>query len=82
MNSRREKKAQSLVLEQVLLFAIGIAVFIACVGIFIIYQNSFVAMSSDDQLKQVKDFVVSNILKLSNRENETNTSMILIYQKE
>ena len=70
-------KSQSLILEQAMLFAVAFAIFVACVGIFSAYQQHFTRTTSADQLDQVKEFVVSNIVKLAERENETNTSVIL-----
>jgi len=71
------RKAQSMILEQVLLFAIGVSVFVACLGIFGMYQHHFLSISTDDQLNQVTDFITSHILRLCNNGNETNSSAIL-----
>jgi hypothetical protein len=68
-------KGQSPIFEQVMLFSISIAIFIICLSIFHIYEVYFTDIMMEDQLTGVKDFITSNILTLS-KKNE-NFSMKL-----
>ena len=52
--NRKNRKAQSVIFEQVILFGIGVAIFIICFAIFNIYQNYFMTISLNDQLGQMK----------------------------
>ena len=69
-------RGQSLIFEQVMLFVVGIAIFIVCFTMFRIYEDHFSDMTMRDQLNGVKDFIVSNILRLS-KQGEMNSSIIL-----
>lgn len=62
---------QSLVFEQVLLFAIGVGIFVVLFAAFAVYQNYFVSINLHNQLDEVKDVAVLNVLKLIEKENVT-----------
>ena len=74
--NRKNRKAQSVIFEQVILFGIGVAIFIICFAIFNIYQNYFMTISLNDQLGQMKSWVSSYILRLAEND-EANSSIIL-----
>jgi len=78
---KRRLKAQGLIFEQVLLFAIGVFIFIVCFGVFASYQDYFLSVGINDQLENVKNLIVFNILKLSEKEN-TNSHIILPISKK
>jgi len=61
------KKGQTLVFEQVLLFTIGVAVFIASFALFSMYQSHYLSVMRWDQLKGVKEYMASNIIELSEK---------------
>jgi hypothetical protein len=63
----RKRAGQSIIFEQVLLFGIGVAIFVALFGVFTVYQNYFASANLDNQLDEVKNVVVSNIIKLSEK---------------
>ncbi len=71
-----QRKAQSLIFEQVILFSIGVVIFIMCFAVFNIYQNYFSSVGINDQLDQIRSWVSSNILKLV-ENRDANSSMIL-----
>jgi hypothetical protein len=67
----RSLSGQSLVFEQVLLFGIGVAIFVALFAVFTMYQNYFASVNLNNQLDEVKDLIVSNIMKLVEKGNVT-----------
>ena len=71
-----QKKAQSLIFEQVILFSIGVVIFIICFAVFNIYQNYYSSVSINDQMDQLRSWVSSNIIKLI-ENREANSSIIL-----
>jgi len=60
-------KGQSPIFEQVMLFSIGVAILIACLSIFNIYEVYFTDIMMEDQLNEVEGFIISNILRLSKK---------------
>ena len=75
--TKRKVKGQNLLFEQVLLFGMGVLIFIVCFSAFSIYQSFFSTVSSNDQLNQVKDLIVSDLIKLSQKDYEVNSSIEL-----
>jgi hypothetical protein len=71
-----QSKGQSLIFEQVILFSIGVVIFIMCFAVFNIYQTYFSSVGINDQLDQLRSWVSSNILKLA-ENTEANSSIIL-----
>ena len=59
------KKAQVQVFEQVLLFAIGVMIFLASFAAFSAYQNYYVNMGNSDQLIQVREYIAYAVFKTS-----------------
>ena len=72
----RSLSGQSLIFEQVLLFAIGIAVFLALFSVFTIYQIYFSNISLNNQMDEIKNIIVSDIMKLTYKGNATATTTI------
>jgi len=64
-------KGQILVFEQVMLFSAGVAIFIVLFTFFTIYQEYFVSVGIEDQLNSVNNWITSNILKISSRQNSS-----------
>jgi len=61
----RRRKGQMLVFEQVMLFAIGVAIFAICFASFSAYESYFAETGNADQLDQVRDYVAYAIVKSS-----------------
>jgi hypothetical protein len=73
-------KGQILVFEQVLIFGIAIAIFVSSYALFTMYQNYYVSSSAQDQLTGVKEYVLSNVLKIC-ENTDTNASVVLSIPK-
>ncbi len=58
-------KAQSAVFEQVLLFGIAVAIFVAAFGIFQIYEANYESASLMDHTKAVRDMVYNHLVELT-----------------
>lgn len=67
----RKLSGQSLIFEQVLLFGIGVGIFVTLFVAFGVYQMHFSDMSVNNQLSEIKDVVVLNIIRLTEKENVT-----------
>jgi hypothetical protein len=65
------KKGQTMVFEQVMLFAIGVMIFIICFASFSAYQGYFVETGNEDQLNQVLNYIGYAIVKNSEGWNGT-----------
>jgi hypothetical protein len=78
MTGNRSKcmKAQTMIFEQVILFAIGVVIFIICFATFNVYQDYFTSASMNDQLGQMKSWISSNIISLI-ENGDANSSIIL-----
>ncbi len=70
-------KAQSLIFEQVMLFAVGIILFIICLAIFTIYQNHYRSVGLDDKLDELKEWIASNIIKVAENGENVNITISL-----
>jgi hypothetical protein len=68
------KKGVSLIFEQVMLFLIGIMIFLACFSIFRSYEYHFSNSIMNEHLEEVSDWVVSNIMGFS-REDGVNSTL-------
>lgn len=71
-----KSKGQTLVFEQVLLFTIGVTVFLISFALFMMYQNHYISETTRDQITQVKEYLLSNIIKLCEKE-DFNSSIVL-----
>ena len=60
-------KAQTLVFERVLLFFIGVIIFVVCFAVFTNYQDYFLGIGTDDQLEDVGNYISYNILRLAEK---------------
>jgi len=74
-----ERKGQMLVFEQVLMFSIGVAIMIMAFALFTMYQNYYTSSTASDQMTEVKEYVLSSIIKAC--ESEANVTMILTIPK-
>lgn len=74
----RRLSGQSLIFEQVLLFGIGVGIFVALFAVFTVYQNYFTSVNLHNQLDEVKDVVVLKIIKLIEKENVTTYMVVEI----
>lgn len=71
------KKGAVLVFEQVMLFMIGVAIFISLFAVFSTYQTHFNRISAQDQLSEVNNIISSRILIMSQEDKNTNISVSL-----
>ena len=60
-------KAQSTIIEQVLLFAISVVIFIMCFAVFMGYQDYFLSIGINDQLENTRNLIALNIIRLSEK---------------
>jgi hypothetical protein len=82
MKSRGLKsKGQTLVFEQVLLFTIGVAIMITSLALFMMYQNYYLSVTTTDHLAEVKEQIMSNIIKLSEKESLNSSALLEIPQR-
>jgi hypothetical protein len=74
-SSQRNKrlKGQSIMFEQVLLFTMGVTVFIIYFAVFNIYQGHFISVNVNDQLSQIKSLISSDILEMAYKEGTTSS---------
>ena len=64
-------KGQLMVFEQVMLFAIGVLIFIICFASFSAYQGYFTQAGNDDQATQVRDYIAYSVVRASEGWNST-----------
>jgi hypothetical protein len=64
-----KSKGQILAFEQVLLFSFGVTILILSFALFIMYQNYYISETAQDQLMQVKEYVLSHVIKLCEKED-------------
>jgi hypothetical protein len=69
-------KGQNAVFEQVLLFAIAVAMFVIAFGIFQMYQNYYSSTALIDHTRSIRDMINNHILELTRME-ELNASLTL-----
>lgn len=65
---RKKMKALSLIFEHVLLFMFSVIIFISSLALFRGYESSFNELTVKDQLTEIGEYISSNIIKLSERE--------------
>jgi hypothetical protein len=58
-------KGQTRIFEEVLLFAISIAIFVTCLSIFQMYQNHFGYVSLEDQTREIGNIVQGHLMEIS-----------------
>jgi len=61
-------KGQTRVFEEVLLFAISIAIFVTCLSIFQMYQSHFGYISLTDQTRELGNIVHGHLLQMARLE--------------
>jgi hypothetical protein len=69
------KRGVSVIFEQVLLFIIGIMIFMICFATFRSYELYFTESITVNQMREVSEWVTSNIIMLSERGDSVNTTM-------
>ncbi len=74
-------KAQTLVFENVLLFGIGVAIFVLCYAVFTSYQLYFSGVGNIDQMNRIKNIITSNVLFLEEKETANSSIIIRIPRK-
>jgi len=74
-------KAQTLVFENVLLFGIGVAIFVLCYAVFTSYQLYFSGVGNIDQMNRIKNIITSNVLFLEEKKTANSSIIIKIPKK-
>jgi hypothetical protein len=74
--SKHNKKAQTMIFEQVILFSIGVTIFVMCFAAFNIYQDYYESVSLNDQMGQLKSWITSHVIRII-ENRDANTSIIL-----
>ncbi|MFH1364269.1 MAG: hypothetical protein ABIH52_01305 [Candidatus Aenigmatarchaeota archaeon] len=70
------RKSQVLIFEQVLMFTIGVTIFIIYFATFSIYQDYYLTTGTNDQLTEVKSFLTSHVIKMA-MMNESNITTLV-----
>jgi hypothetical protein len=73
VKTRRKRKGATFTIGQVLVFVMGVAIFLAMFFIFSNYQNHFIKINTHNQLDEAMEIVVSNLIKLSQKKGNTTT---------
>lgn len=58
-------KSQAVIFENVMIFAIGMMIFLSCFVVFNLYQSYYISTATEDQLNAIKELVTTNILYLT-----------------
>ncbi len=74
-------KGQMLVFEQVLLFAIGVLIFVICFASFSAYESYFAETGNTDQLTQVREYIAYAIVKASEGWGSTDSYLTILIPK-
>lgn len=69
------KKAQVVVFEQVILFFMGIILFVICFTVFNVYNMHFSNTSFNEQLSEIRLAVASSIIKLSSKDSDSSITL-------
>ncbi|MHA2065801.1 MAG: hypothetical protein ACXABY_15615 [Candidatus Thorarchaeota archaeon] len=70
-NTRRNRKGTTFTVGQILVFVMGVAIFLSMFFIFNNYQNHFIEINTHNQLDEAMEIVVSNLIKLSQKKGNT-----------
>ncbi len=69
---------QSMIFEQVMLFGVSVAIFVACYGLFQLYQSHFTYVTMNDQVRAVRDLISAHVLELTKFEGMDASSIVKI----
>src|SRR3989338_7917450 len=78
----RKRSGQTVVFEQVLLFAVGIVIFLACFAVFSIAQGYYTDAAARDQMGQVRELIAGEVQALAGGGNSSNGSAELAVPRE
>jgi hypothetical protein len=70
---KRNRKGASFAIGQVLVFIMGVGIFLTLFFIFNNYQAHFMQINTDNQLDEAMEIVISNLIKLSQKKGSTMT---------
>jgi len=71
----RKMKAQAMVFERMMLFLIGVIIFVVCFAIFMGYQDYFTTTSMDSQMDILGSHISYSILKVAEKEYEAESRL-------
>ena len=72
------RKGVTLVIEQVMLFMIGIMIFMACFAMFRSYEVYYTGSIGDSHTEEVSEWVVSTLIGLSERDDVNSTIKVTV----
>ncbi len=75
MKKRRFRKGQTAVFEEVMLFGIGVAIFIASFFIFNYYQETSLDITAKDHMTEILDYVASELIDISRMEGNVSLTL-------
>ncbi len=75
MNRRRFKKGQTAVFEEVMLFGIGVAIFISSAFIFNYYQDVSLDITTRDHMTETLNYISSTILDISRIDGNVSVTL-------
>lgn len=64
-------KAQVVIFENVMIFAISVIIFLSCYVVFSVYQSYYSSTAAEDQLNKVRDFLSSNIVSMTMKKGSS-----------
>ncbi len=73
--SRRKMKAQSMVFERVMLFSIGVIIFVISFAVFASYDDFFVSSSMENQLSTLGNHISYSILRVAEKEDNAEAKL-------
>ncbi|MBL7206345.1 MAG: hypothetical protein ISS36_01960 [Candidatus Aenigmarchaeota archaeon] len=71
----QKRKAQARVFEEVILFLFGVMIFITFLAFYNSYQLYFLSVGEENQIIEIKNLVVSNIVKLATKPGDSSIIM-------
>lgn len=72
----QKKKGVTLIFEQVMLFAISVAIFLVSFSVFSLYQGFYISVAHDNQLDETKEWISTSILKVAEKGG-ANSSLVV-----
>ncbi len=72
---------QTIVFEQVLLFMVSVAIFVACFALFQIYETYYSTISANDHVQAVRDIVSAQVLQFTKFEGMNVSATLNVPEK-
>jgi hypothetical protein len=72
---------QTIIFEQVLLFMVSVAIFVACFALFQIYETYYSTISANDHVQAVRDIVSAQVLQFTKFEGMNVSATLNVPEK-